>query len=73
MAARSGSARRTSSTRIRDAKAASRSAAARPSAPSATGDLGEAAQIRYGELPQLEREIETATETLAELQREQRC
>jgi ATP-dependent Clp protease ATP-binding subunit ClpB len=32
------------------------------------GDLGSAAEIRYGELPQLEREIAEATERLANLQ-----
>ena len=36
------------------------------------GNLGAAAQIRYGELPQLEEEIITATSKLAELQAHQR-
>ena len=36
------------------------------------GNLGEAAAIRYGELPQLETEIEQATAALAELQSHQK-
>jgi ATP-dependent Clp protease ATP-binding subunit ClpB len=36
------------------------------------GDLGAAAQIRYGDLPELERRIAEATEHLASLQGEQR-
>ncbi|MDP9419519.1 MAG: AAA family ATPase [Actinomycetota bacterium] len=36
------------------------------------GDLTKAAEIRYGELPELEREIHAATERLAELQQRQR-
>src|SRR3954447_3847080 len=31
-------------------------------------DLGQAAEIRYGEIPELERQVEAATERLAELQ-----
>jgi ATP-dependent Clp protease ATP-binding subunit ClpB len=36
------------------------------------GDLGAAAQIRYGDLPELERRVADATERLASLQSEQR-
>jgi ATP-dependent Clp protease ATP-binding subunit ClpB len=36
------------------------------------GDLGRAAEIRYGHMPQLERQVEEATAKLAELQRDQK-
>jgi len=36
------------------------------------GDLGQAAEIRYGRIPDLEREVESATQRLAELQQSQR-
>ncbi|HLI25189.1 MAG TPA: AAA family ATPase [Acidimicrobiales bacterium] len=36
------------------------------------GDLGRAAEIRYGQIPSLEREVEEATARLAELQRDQK-
>jgi ATP-dependent Clp protease ATP-binding subunit ClpB len=36
------------------------------------GDLGRAAEIRYGQVPTLEREVEEATAHLAELQRDQK-
>ena len=36
------------------------------------GDLGRAAEIRYGAIPELERQVEAATEKLAELQSQQK-
>ena len=56
--------------RIREAKSRSEERRVEAERLERDGDLEGAAQLRYGELPALEREIATATEALAELQRE---
>ena len=57
-------------TRIREAKSAFEERRVDAERLERDGDLERAAQLRYGELPALEREIETATDALAELQRD---
>jgi ATP-dependent Clp protease ATP-binding subunit ClpB len=57
-------------TRIRDAKSALEERRVDAERLEREGDLERASQLRYGELPTLEREIETATAELAELQRD---
>ena len=52
-----GARRRRRSTASRRSRSGSTSCAWRPSAPSAPGDLQRVAEIRYGELPALEREL----------------
>ena len=56
--------------RIRDAKSASEERREQAERLEREGDLERAAQLRYGELPAIEKEIEAATEALAELQRD---
>jgi len=56
--------------RIREAKATYEERRTEAERMEREGDLEGAAQLRYGELPTLEREIETATAALAELQRD---
>jgi ATP-dependent Clp protease ATP-binding subunit ClpB len=63
-------AEKTAITRIRDAKSRYEELRADAERLEREGDLERAAQLRYGELPGLDREIETATEALAELQRD---
>ena len=59
-------------TEIRELKGTLEVAEATRSASAAHGDLAPAAQIRYGELPELERRIASSTAHLAELQADQR-
>ena len=54
---RAGRARRRRSTASRRSRGGSTSCGWRPSAPSAQGDLQRVAEIRYGELPALEKEL----------------
>ena len=56
------SARRSSSSASRRSRGGSTSCGWRPSAPSANGNLERVAEIRYGELPELERELEARDE-----------
>ncbi len=57
-------------TRIREAKSAYEERRAEAERLERDGDLERAAQLRYGELPELDRSIEAATRELAELQRD---
>jgi ATP-dependent Clp protease ATP-binding subunit ClpB len=57
-------------TRIREAKSTFEERRVDAERLEREGDLEGAAQLRYGELPSLEREIATATDDLAELQRD---
>ncbi len=63
-------AEKASITRIREAKSTYEERRVEAERLERDGDLERAAQLRYGELPALEREIETATDALAELQRD---
>jgi ATP-dependent Clp protease ATP-binding subunit ClpB len=56
--------------RIRDAKSRFEERRGEAERLERDGDLEGAAQVRYGELPPLEREIDAATDELAELQRD---
>jgi ATP-dependent Clp protease ATP-binding subunit ClpB len=57
-------------TRIRDAKVTFEERRVDAERLEREGDLERAAELRYGELPAIEREIEVATKELAELQRD---
>jgi ATP-dependent Clp protease ATP-binding subunit ClpB len=63
-------AEKASITRIREAKSTYEERRVEAERLERDGDLERAAQLRYGELPALEREIETATDALAVLQRD---
>ena len=63
-----GSPRRTRSRRSRRARSGSKSPSSRPSAPERDGDLERAAQLRYGHIPVLEREVTELSTRLNDMQ-----